>query len=69
MSIETYRLNEIHYFLAPGLAFDAALNMIGVELEFFAEINIHLFIETSIRGGISIMSHRYASANHPCIRS
>ena len=67
--MEAYKLYATHYFSAPGLAFDTALKMIGVELELFTEINIHLFIENSIRGGMSMMSHRYASANQPGVRS
>ena len=50
-----------------GLVCDAALRMIGVK--FFTEISIHLFIENSIRGGMSMISPRYASANHPDNRS
>ena len=48
--METYKLDAIHYFAASGLAFDAALKMIAVVIELLSEINIHLFIENSIRG-------------------
>ena len=64
MCMGTYKLDPSHYFSAPGLAFDAALKMTGVELELFTDIDMHLFIENSIRGGVSMISHRHARANH-----
>jgi hypothetical protein len=42
----------------PGLSWDAALRMAGVELEQITDINIHEFLELGIKGGISILTHR-----------
>ena len=43
MYMKIYKLDATHYFSAHGLAFDTALKIIGVELELFIEIDIHLF--------------------------
>ena len=67
--MKAYELDATHYFSAYGLAFDTALKMIGVELELFTEIDIHLFIENSIRGRMPTMGHQYTGANHPGVRS
>ena len=52
-----YGLAPAWYFSAPGLAWDAALKIIKVQLELL----IMLMIE---RGGIATISHRHAKANN-----
>ena len=59
-----YRLNPAWYFSAPGLAWDAALKLIKVQLELFSDPDILLMIESGIRGGIATISHRHAKANN-----
>ena len=52
------------YYTAPGLAWDAALKMTGVELELLTDPDMLLMIEKGIRGGISIISKRHGKANN-----
>jgi len=44
-----------------------ALEKTGVELELLTDIDMHLFVESGMRGGISMASKRYAKANHPLV--
>ena len=64
MSMESYGLEPVHYYSLPGLSWDAALKYTGVELELITDINMHQMVEKGIRGGISMISHRYAKANN-----
>ena len=61
---EHYGLDPAHYYTSPGLSWDALLKKTGVELELFTDLEMHLFVERGMRGGISVVSKRYAKANN-----
>ena len=62
-----YKLDPAHYYSSPGMSWDALLKITGVELELLTDYDQHMFIEKGIRGGISMVSRRYAKANNPDI--
>ena len=62
--LDYYGLDPCHYFSSPGLSWDAMLKMIWIELELISNIDIHLFIEKGIRGGISYISKKHRKANN-----
>jgi hypothetical protein len=64
-SLTHFRLDPCRYFTLPGLGFDAMLRMTGVRLQLLTSEDQHLFIKRGIRGGVSMISHRAASANNP----
>ena len=62
-----YGLDPAHYYTLPGFTFDAYLKFTEQELNLFTDSKKFLFIENSIRGGISVVSHRHVKANNPLV--
>ncbi|GFT43648.1 uncharacterized protein NPIL_360211 [Nephila pilipes] len=69
LCLNFYKLDPCHCYTAPGLAWQACLYMSRVKLELFTDLDMHLFIERGIRGGISMISHRFSSANNKYLES
>ena len=66
--LKYYELDPCHYFSAPVLSWDAIVKMTGAELEKISDIDMYLFIEKELRGGISYIAKRYAKANNKYMR-
>ena len=67
--IKFYKLDPCHYFSSPGLSWNAMLKMTGVKLEKISNIDMYLFTEKGLRGGISYIAKRYSEANNKYIKS
>jgi hypothetical protein len=63
-AMDAYKLDPLHYYSLPGFSWDACLLKTGVKLELITDEEQSLFIENSMRGGISTITHRYAKANN-----
>ena len=61
---EYYGLDPCLYFSSPGLSWDAMLKMTGMELELISDIDMDLFIEKGMKGGISYIPKRFSKANN-----
>ena len=51
--LKHYGLDSCHYYSSPGLSRDARSKMTGIELEKINNIDMHLFLEKGMRGGVS----------------
>ena len=64
-----YGLDPAHYYTSPGLSWDALFKTTDVRVELLTDYDMHLFIEKGLRGGISMVSKRYAKANNRYLES
>ena len=62
--MQNYGLDAVQFYSTPGLSFQACLKMTDVKLDLFTDPDMHLFVENNIRGGVSVISYRYAKANN-----
>ena len=62
--LKHYKLDPCHYYTAPGLAWDACLKVTKQKLQLLKDYDMLMMFERGIRGGISHISKRYASANN-----
>lgn len=64
MCMSNFGLDPANYYTLPGFAWDACLKTTGQVLDSFRDISHYLFTENNLRGGISVISNRYAKANN-----
>ena len=65
--LKFYGLDPCHYFISPGLSWDAMLKMTGMKLEKISDIDMYYLIEKGTRGGVSYIAEKYAKANNKYI--
>ena len=58
-----------HYLSTPALSWDAMLNMTKVKLELISDLDIYIFFEKDMRGGVSYISNRYSKASNKYLKS
>ena len=61
--LKDYGVGSCHYFSSPGLSWDAMLKMTGIQLEKINNIDVHLFSEKGMRGGVSYITKRYSKSD------
>ena len=67
MALNTYKLDPAHYLTAPGLSWDAMLRLTEVKLQLMDDPDMYLMIESGLRGGVSMITKKYAVANNPLV--
>ena len=60
--------DPFHYFSSPELSWDAMLKMTKTKLELISDIDMYLFVENGIRGGIFYIAEMYSKDNNKYIK-
>src|SRR5699024_141847 len=64
LTMKCYGLDAAAFVIAPSLSWSAALKITKIKLKLLTDIEMLLFIEKGIRGGITQSVKRYAKANN-----
>ena len=62
--LEHYKLDPVHFYTSPGLAWKACLKKTGIRLELLTDLDMLPMFEHGIRSGITQAVHRYALVNN-----
>ena len=68
MGLEEYKLDPLHYGTAPAFSYDAMLKFTKATPELLLDPDMYLFMENGIRGGMSVIPHRLATANNEFLK-
>ena len=63
-AMSTYDLDPANCFTLPGFSWDALLRVSGARLDLLSDIDMHQFVEHGMRGGVSMVTQRYARASN-----
>ena len=67
--LKFYKLDPCIYFSSLGLTCDAMVKISGVGLKNISDIDMYLFIEKGLKGGISCIAKRYSEANNKYMKN
>jgi len=69
LAFQQYGLDPAHCWTLAGYTWEEALKFTGMQLKLITDPNIFLMVESAIRGGISTVSNRFATANNKYLKS
>jgi hypothetical protein len=61
---KNYGLDPVHFYTAPALSWSAGLKFTKIKLEIPLDVDMHIFFDLGLRGGISMVIEHFARANN-----
>ena len=62
-----FEVDPAHYVSAPQMAWDTMLKKTGATLDLITDPAMYQMIESGMRGGVCMISQRYAKANNELV--
>ena len=62
LCLTNYEVDSTHVLTSPGLSWQACLKKLDAPLQLLTDVDMLLFFE---KGGVSVISQRYAESNNP----
>ena len=66
LCLKNYKLDPWRFHTVPGLTLSAGLQMTNVAIDLIEDVDMHLFIEAGMRGGVACVSKRLAETSDDC---
>lgn len=60
--MDKFHLDPAHFISLPSYGFQSMLKLTKVKLDHIYDMDVYLFLSQNIRGGLSFVGNRYASA-------
>ena len=67
-SMEHYKIDPAHFCTAPALSWHACLKHTGVKLDIIGDVDMNLFIDSALMGGVSAARNPHLKANNPQVQ-
>ena len=63
LCIDNYKLDPWRFYTVPGLTLSAGLKMTNATIDLIEDVDMHLFVEAGMRGGVACISKRLAETS------
>ena len=63
LCLDNYKLDPWRFYTVPGLTLSAGLKMTNATIDLIEDVDMHLFVEAGMRGGVACISKRLAETS------
>ena len=67
--INSFEIDPAQFVSTPGYSWDAMQRFLDIDLKLISDVKKYQFLESTIRGGISMICKSYAESNNKFLES